>query len=111
VVQGWKCDGGNSWKSDYCFEICGDGIDFRHYECDDGLTPSTGYDGCDDSCKVDLGMECLGGTLYQPDICTEICGDDVDLFFYPCDDGNNNPGDGCDANCNIEPGWDCQGGT
>ncbi len=119
VVRGWQCNHGNPHRPDYCFETCGDGIDFRHYECDDGLTPSVGKDGCDDSCKVDLGMVCTGGALpliaapgtLRPDICTEICGDDVDLFFYPCDDGNTNPGDGCDANCNIEPGWDCAGGT
>ncbi len=99
---------------DYCFEICGDGIDFRYYDCDDGNTVSG--DGCDSSCKIELGYKCEGGTVDDypdpdPDICYEICGDGLDLQQYECDDMNNVNGDGCNENCEIEPGWACEYGT
>ena len=58
---------------------------------------------------MECGLGVFDGT--QSDVCQEICGDGVDLMFYPCDDGDLDPGDGCDENCNIEPGWDCAGGT
>ena len=88
-------------------EICGDGIDFFHYGCDDGnLTPG---DGCDQFCKVEIGYTCSGGGHWpaNPDTCTEICGDGKDFYNYACDDGNNVGGDGCSSTCTIETGWDC----
>ena len=116
---------------DYCWEICGDGYDYRYYDCDDGNLIAG--DGCDASCKIELGMACDFGTYdgnwgglkgtagnqpwynattpYYSDICWEICGDGLDLHWYECDDSNNTPGDGCDANCEIEPGWACEYGT
>jgi cysteine-rich repeat protein len=36
VEVGWNCTGGNPTTKDTCIEICGDGLDFGHYQCDDG---------------------------------------------------------------------------
>ena len=89
--------------------MCGDGRDYRYYECDDGDT--TSGDGCDASCSIELGYTCTGGTTTAADNCVEICGDGVDLMNYACDDGNLVNGDGCTSTCTIEPGWACEGGT
>jgi len=45
---------------DYCWEICGDGYDYWYYDCDDGNLING--DGCDDSCKIELGYACDFGT-------------------------------------------------
>jgi hypothetical protein len=31
VIPGWVCQGGTPYYADYCDEICGDGLDWRHY--------------------------------------------------------------------------------
>jgi len=31
VENGWDCSGGDNYQADFCYEICGDGIDWRHY--------------------------------------------------------------------------------
>jgi len=36
VEKGYSCTGGNKYQSAVCIEICGDGLNFGHYECDDG---------------------------------------------------------------------------
>ena len=36
VETGYSCSGGNAYQSAICIEICGDGLNFGHYECDDG---------------------------------------------------------------------------
>lgn len=59
------------------------------------------------NCNVEDGWICDGGTATGPDTCTEICGDGLDWFSYPCDDGNLIDGDGCDSTCNVEPGYTC----
>lgn len=108
---------------DYCYEICGDGYDYRYYDCDDGNIISG--DGCDSACRIELGFHCDFGTfdgnparpwytaapVYYSDICWEICGDGLDFHWYECDDGNLVNGDGCNDKCEIEPGWDCIYGT
>ncbi len=36
VELGFACTGGGPNSSDICLEICGDGINLGHYQCDDG---------------------------------------------------------------------------
>ena len=95
MEAGYVCNGGNYWRADFCYEICGDGLDIGFYDCDDGNIIDG--DGCDASCVIELGYTCTGGTPATADVCTEICGDGIDLFNYPCDDGNLVNGDGCDS--------------
>jgi len=68
-------------------------------------------DGCDDQCEIEPGYECYNGNSENADTCYEICGDGLDFFEWPCDDGNVINWDGCDRLCNIENGWTCTGGT
>ena len=44
-------------------------------------------DGCDDTCTIEFGWSCSGGSASGPDTCIEICGDGYDLGEYGCDDG------------------------
>ena len=50
-------------------EICGDGINLGHFQCDDGNTESG--DGCDSNCNVENGYECYRTDSSQPDICED----------------------------------------
>ncbi len=47
------------------------------------------------------------------DICSEICGDGINLntFTNECDDVNTNDGDGCHSDCTVEIGYACDGGS
>lgn len=73
--------------------------------CDDGNLISG--DGCDSTCHIETGYHCGGGSPYSHDICTEICGDGLNLLTYECDDGNTLDGDGCDSKCRIEANYTC----
>lgn len=87
----------------------------RNEQCDDGNM--TALDGCDQSCKIEVGWRCENG--YD---CRPICGDrrvtqtlatpnELPYIreWYPeqCDDGNATNGDGCSQTCQPEPGWQC----
>ena len=110
IETGWYCYNGNTmFRHDYCYEICGDGLDLGMYWCDDGDTESG--DGCSSNCHIERGYSCTGGTATNPDTCTEICGDGIDHLWYECDDGNLEDGDGCDSSCTIEVGFRCFGGN
>ncbi len=96
--------------------VCGDGDLAINEQCDDKNTNNG--DGCDDSCEIEDGWECDGGSPTQ---CFQIpaCGDgdllvveNGDLLVdEECDDKNTNNGDGCSDNCEIEDGWECDGGS
>ena len=43
-----------------CTEICGDGLDFGTYECDDGNNRNG--DGCSSKCKIEKDYGCEGGS-------------------------------------------------
>jgi hypothetical protein len=43
---------------------------------------------------VEAGFTCTGGGALTKDTCYEICGDGLDMFVNPCDDGNIVSGDG-----------------
>ena len=83
--------------------ICGDGTILEAEACDDGNR--TSGDGCDSSCQIETGFDCLG----EPSTCSEICGDGLIVGGEACDDTNTNPGDGCDAACQVESGYACSG--
>ena len=70
METGWTCSGGSKTKKDFCKEICGDGLDFGTYECDDGNYNNN--DGCDKYCRVEAFYTCSGGTKSRPDICTPL---------------------------------------
>lgn len=55
-----------------CTEICGDGLDFGSYECDDGNTRNG--DGCSSRCVIEKDYGCLGGNPKNKDMCAEIKG-------------------------------------
>ncbi|MBU1070224.1 DUF4215 domain-containing protein [Myxococcota bacterium] len=90
---------------------CGDGIiDFSlvwgEETCDDGDTDAE--DGCNGSCKIELGWSCQG----QPSVCTDGCGDGLINGSEECDNETDfipNSGDGCSATCRVEVGWACSG--
>lgn len=64
---------------------CGNGVlEAPDEECDDGN--NLDYDGCDPYCRVMTGYTC---TTASPSVCTEICGDGLQMGNYACDDGNN----------------------
>lgn len=48
-----------------CTEICGDGLNYGRYYCDDGNTLNG--DGCSSTCKVEAGWTCSGGTPTSKD--------------------------------------------
>ena len=50
-------------------EICGDGLNLGHHECDDGNTFDG--DGCSSQCKVESGYKCYAQNK-GPDICKDI---------------------------------------
>jgi cysteine-rich repeat protein len=82
---------------------CGDGTIVSAELCDDGGT--TPGDGCDETCQVETGWDCLG----QPSACSGVCGDGLVVSAEPCDDGGTTPGDGCDETCHVETSWTCAG--
>lgn len=53
-----------------CLEICGDGLNFRQYDCDDGNLVNG--DGCSSVCKVEPGFYCEGGSPVTSDVCELI---------------------------------------
>lgn len=113
IEKGWQCLGGTPTNPDTCYQKCGDGLvppprPSADY-CDDGN--ANNGDGCSSNCKVEPFYQCGGGTVKTRDKCVEICGDGVDLQFYPCDDGNTVDGDGCNNCCKVEFGYVCTGGT
>lgn len=109
IEPGYDCLGGNSTHPDTCSDLCGDGLLIGNRPnsnyCDDGNNDP--FDGCDATCQVETGFTCSEGTETSQDICTEICGDGLNLLTHPCDDGNSVDGDGCSHSCNIEYGYQC----
>lgn len=91
-----------------CEEICGDGLYFGWYQCDDATNDP--FDGCV-NCAIQPGFTCVNGTSETPSVCNEICGDGVNFGNYACDDGNQADNDGCSSQCTLEVGWTCTPGT
>jgi len=83
IETGYECYGGSPSSADVCYQICGDGMvpPSRPGEsyCDDGNNEDG--DGCDSECQAELGFCCCGGSIYQPDVCLEICGDGLNFGF------------------------------
>ncbi len=106
INNGWTCTD-YADASTCSFGCCGDGIQQKGEECDDGNNKAG--DGCDPKCRREGIFECLDGE------CKPICGDGITLwmdtipeeFREECDDGNLISGDGCSADCKIEPGFEC----
>jgi len=53
--------------ADACAEICGDGMDYLWFECDDGNFV-TG-DGCDQFCNIEPGWTCPHGDVHHESTC------------------------------------------
>lgn len=81
--------------------VCGDSAITGDETCDDGNTGAG--DGCSDTCQVEPGWSCTGGT------CTLVCGNGTLDASEECDDGNTGTGDGCSDTCQVEAGWACEG--
>ena len=62
-------------------------------------------------CTKEKGFTCTTGSATAPSVCTEACGDGLDMGINECDDGNTVSGDGCSSVCNIEVGWSCGEGS
>jgi len=126
--EGYKCtDETDSWVTDDCMPVCGDGIIIDDdtedpEECDSGATAITG---CTSSCVVRLGYECsenaagtttsctvLGGWDCPTDVnanCATVCGDSYTVEgVEECDDGNTVATDGCTNACDVVSGWECK---
>jgi fibro-slime domain-containing protein len=108
IEAGYKCPkmggvGGPCVKG--AVPACGDARVDPGEDCDDGNT--TAADGCDATCKIEMGYTCpIPGTKCK---LIPFCGDKkVDLDIgESCDDGNKTSGDGCSATCTTEPDWSC----
>ncbi|CAI2359489.1 unnamed protein product [Moneuplotes crassus] len=94
-----------------CSQICGNGKvahDANLTEiCDDGNLIDG--DGCDSTCKVEFGYECL--LINGTSLCDHKCGDGIISSTEGCDDKNLNKGDGCDSSCQIEKDYICMNTT
>lgn len=87
-------------------------------ECDDANLVNG--DGCSSTMLIETGYSCSGGNgststddfctranttsadtcdciTTAKDVCTEICGDGLNVGVWECDDGNNRDYDGCDS--------------
>jgi len=71
IERGWYCHEPNITNlTSFCYTICGDGMRVdKTEECDD-FNDEDG-DGCSkDTCVVEPGYYCYGGSLWGPDTCT-----------------------------------------
>jgi len=66
-MDGWECTGGDATTPDTCTEICGDGLDWGSYQCDDGN--AVDGDGCGADCMIEGSYTCTLGDQSWPDIC------------------------------------------
>jgi cysteine-rich repeat protein len=76
----YYCHPGKIGAIDTCVESCGNGVNLfaaGSGRCDDG--DNIPYDGCDSNCKVETGYTC---TAASPSVCTEKCGDGIDLKTF-----------------------------
>jgi len=108
IEVGFECSNGDLSRPSECWEICGDGLNYGFWECDDSNTKA--WDGCDESCWVEYGHVCTGGSPTFYDTCTELCGDGRNIGILECDDGNLLNNDGCSSTCQIERGYTCEDG-
>jgi CSLREA domain-containing protein len=83
--------------------VCGDGIITSNEECDDGVFPPVGGDGCSVICTLEFGHSCS----LEPSVCVLTCGNGIHEASEGCDDGNSANGDGCSSTCTVEFGYSC----
>jgi len=60
-------------------EICGDGINLKHYQCDDGNRFNG--DGCSEDCKVEFGFKCINEGI-NPSKCVDILSPKAKLLIH-----------------------------
>ena len=72
VELGYTCKWSDKYKRSVCHGICGDGLNFGEYPCDDGNTKSG--DGCSCDCLVETGWYCSGGSPCSKDVCERLVG-------------------------------------
>jgi len=107
-------DGGGTWSATGLVgdPICGDGVQCRFEQCEDGNLVDG--DGCDSNCTVTTcgngivtaGEECDNGNNNPNPVagCTSactICGNGIVTAPEQCDDGNSVNGDACETNCSL----------
>ena len=95
-------------KWDYQF-----GYYFGYHECQDGN--DFALDGWY-NWQIELGWQCVDGSPWNPDVCSELWGDGINYGEHECDDGNNIDGDCWSATCTIEQNgyqnkWICSSGN
>eukprot|EP00347_Sterkiella_histriomuscorum_P022632 403337750 len=66
-----------SGASKKCTEICGDGLNFGQFPCDDGNKKDG--DGCNSKCEIELQMTCGGGSPTSKDSCHDTVGPSVEI--------------------------------
>ena len=144
IDDGFACDGGSITGKDICVKwvdegkavasgsrscesVWGDGMKSSEEEWDDGNEDSN-TDGCTQSCTIDDGYACSGGSFSGPDICTlcstvagvvsedkrswePIWGDGLRHELEEWDDNNLDSDDGCSNTCIIEEGYEWSGGS
>ena len=89
--SGWFCWEDATLGYSKCEEVCGDGINWGFFFCDDGNNESG--DGCSATCGFEAGWTC-DTTLGQLTTCTPICGDGIVVTPEACDDNNLADNDG-----------------
>jgi cysteine-rich repeat protein len=66
---------------DKCKEICGDGLNFQYFDCDDGNLVNG--DGWDSNCEVEVGWRCSYGNSTTADTCWQIIPYITEYTLYP----------------------------
>ncbi|CAE7559633.1 GAT1 [Symbiodinium natans] len=114
IEPGWSCEPiahrfTSTSSGSYCVPICGDGFRIAlgpwAEACDDGNILAG--DGCDPSCKVELGWRTKAQATSTELLLESICGDGLVVGSEGCDDGNLDAGDGCSSSCQVERGFAC----
>eukprot|EP00163_Fabomonas_tropica_P022558 TRINITY_DN3931_c0_g2_i1.p1 TRINITY_DN3931_c0_g2~~TRINITY_DN3931_c0_g2_i1.p1 ORF type:complete len:1617 (+),score=367.48 TRINITY_DN3931_c0_g2_i1:65-4915(+) len=104
ILCGFSCTGNIDDKASVCTSTCGDGIQARDEECDDGnVIPG---DGCSATCQREPKWDCQSNPCGRTQ-CVDGCGSGFKNRTEGCDDGNRNCVDGCSGTCQVECGYTC----
>ena len=125
IENGSACTGNAGCQSGVCDLLdsnqcemanqCGNSTLDAGEGCDDGNT--TGGDGCNASCKKEIGQSCTLDNQCASGVCDTLgsnqceaanqCGNGTVEGSEACDDGGTSAGDGCDNLCKRELGETC----
>ena len=103
VESGWTCVGQPSVCSVISPAVCGDGLIEGAEQCDDNNLIESPADGCDASCNIDSGWQCVG----EPSVCTIIPVSGANLVLHYSSDSSvdgsvvDDSGNGNTGTCGV----------